>query len=81
MDADARLSAIHAERTADPDPWPILRVVDGRRYRILAILPDNPEGTEAANAICELSRGYAVLATVNGEILVAHKDDAGEPVR
>lgn len=77
MDADARLELLQRE-AAD---WPIFRVVNGRRYKIVAVLPDNAEGTEAANVICGLSRGYAVLATVNGEILVAHANDAGESIR
>lgn len=62
-------------------PWPgpfLRRCVDGREYRILAILPDNATGTAAANAVCAAIDGASVLAVRSGEILVAHKDDKGE---
>lgn len=62
-------------------PWPgpfIQRDFLGRTYRILAILPDNPTGTAAANAVCAAIPGASVLAVRSGEILVAHKDDVVE---
>lgn len=65
-------------------PWPgpfIQRDYLGRTYRILAILPDNPTGTAAANAVCAAIPGASVLAVRSGEILVAHKDDVGTPRR
>lgn len=52
----------------------------GRRYRVLASFTDSEQGTHEANEYMEQHPGTCVLAVTGGQILLAGKQDAGEPV-
>ena len=47
----------------------------GKTIHVFAVLPDNPYGTEAANALCAEFPWLGVLAVGGGMIYLAHVDD------
>lgn len=59
---------------------PITRVVAGRKFPVLAILPDTRLGIEMANALSERFPGTSVLGIRNGEIIMADSREQGTPV-
>ncbi|HEJ4320021.1 TPA: hypothetical protein SL531_001307 [Pseudomonas aeruginosa] len=52
----------------------------GRRFRVLATFPDDPEGERAANAYMQEHDGASVLAVVGGRVILADKNDKGIPI-
>lgn len=51
----------------------------GRRFNVLASFSNTPAGEVAANSFMAVNENASLLAIANGRVILADKDDMGEP--
>lgn len=72
--------AVLAERLAEDASVPTHHVVAGRRFVIAIEFEDTDAGTREANSFMERHPSVGVLEVVDGRVILAWKEDKGEPV-